>query len=277
MRVAKLYIIGLCDNRSGEVLGSAKALFERYKNRTDHKPSRIELIILDGDSAAYKAGKQVNQQSKLSDAMVKQECKIWKEGSESESNDNTASGMEGKSEVSMSKSDARINESVKGRVGVYFIAHGSIDAMYSNTKPASAANVIVWATGEDDAKAIDKLVLLACHTGRVEPIGSSDWKGFVVTLCKVLAGTAKSDLQQNFSYKDVKCTPKVAGWDAVVSVYFDGASANFTPANASKDAVGRKVLEGGEWGADKFVRKSPFRIANGSLQRLDAKGWSDKI
>lgn len=267
MRVEKLYIIGLCDNKSNEVMESCKALFHKYKTRTDHRPSRIELILLDSDSKAYKDGKQLNMQLHLPKAM-KKECDIWKDGSEPATNGNTASGKDGKLEVS---------GSVKGGVGVYLVAHGQPESMSSNTKPAAAANVIVWATG-DDAVAIDKLVLLACYVGKETGTDGQSPKGFVVTLCQVLAGTAPKDVQKNFSYtKTVTCHPKVAGWDAVVSVYFNGTTQNFTPANASPDAIGRKVIEGGDWGADKRKLKHAYQVAtSGSLQILSDTGWSDK-
>lgn len=265
MRVSVLYIIGLCDCRSNEVVESCKALFQKYKIRTTHRPNKIELILLDGDSEAYKSGKQFGKQENLHKALLKNECDIWKDDSEPVTNNNSTSGKDGKSEISG-----------MGRVGVYFVAHGQTDSMYSNTKPAAAANVIVWATGKD-AVSIDKLVLLACHVGRVTGADSQSPKGFIVALCQVLAGKAPKDMQQNFSYKDVTCNPKVAGWDAIVSVYFNGTTPNFTPANAPADAVGRKVIEGGVWGADARNQKNAFQVtSSGSLQKLDLIGWSDK-
>lgn len=281
MKVHTITIIAMGPPDDEEIRKGAKALFKKVTRRTSHRPRSAKLIVLDSCAAAFEVGRDTGDVEKLKQAVVTDETfsddapqkgGVWDE---------------------LRRRTPPMRFATQNH-GVYVIAHGrnaklgglgAMNGIEGNADrykvgPVNLANIIWMLCGGP----VDKICVLACNAAAGLPSAGGlvtqqhANKFFLVRLCMIFAGQGNADEQSR--YKGGVFHPKVAGWDCLISICFEGMDATYDPdGKLGRDAWnhGRKVIEGGTLARTPGeAQKLAFQLPqNGALQALSLAGWSD--
>lgn len=280
MRVQTLTIIAMGEPDDDEIMNGAKALFRKCTKRASYRPRTASLLVLNSICDAFQRGRDNCDAASLRESCVHIE---------------TFNDQAPETSFANQLHPYRKPNFATNNHGVYVIAHGrnstigGLGAMNglagtenkNKVGPANLANLIWLLCGGP----VEKICVLACNFTMKLPtqglVGDQFAnKYFMVRLCKIFAG--QGDAEEQRRYQGGTFKPRIAGWDCLVSICYEGMDEDYDPDgahSAEKRDHGRKVREGGKLGQDSaYKHKLAFQVNDdGALQSLGLAGWSDKV